>query len=86
MKKIIYILSLVVLMASCAKQQPLEQLNGNNNLYNAIVIPGSCVSTNVGITDPDKEEGHDDDGITDPDKEDDHDMEDKTKKKPKGKN
>ena len=65
MKKILYILFLLTLLASCTKYDLLQPVNGgagNNNPF--------------GITDPDKDGDHDTDsgGITDPDKDGDHDQ------------
>lgn len=81
MKKTIYISFILVLVASCSKQEPLEPTNTNNNLINAIVIDSYVnFKIDADITDPDKDgEYHDNDGITDPDKDEIHDQEDKPK-------
>lgn len=71
MKKLIYILLLGVILASCSKIEPLTPNAEDNTFRHEVKI--------ADITDPDKDDGHDGDGdlITDPDKEDDHDNEKK---------
>lgn len=75
MRKIIYILFLVVLVVSCTKDQPLTPTNQSfDNGRKEIKI--KCP---LGITDPDKDDKHDGDNIdiTDPDKDGDHDKDTK---------
>lgn len=65
MKKIIYILFLLTLLASCSKSDLLHPITN-----------GAGSGNPFDITDPDKDEDHDADsgGITDPDKDEDHDQ------------
>lgn len=68
MKKVLYILFLLSLLASCTKYDLLQP----------IMPKGSGAGNNnpIDITDPDKDDDHDTDagGITDPDKDGDHDQ------------
>lgn len=67
MKRVLYILFLLTLLASCTK----------SDLLQPIIKGAGAGNTNpIGITDPDKDSDHDTDsgGITDPDKDGDHDQ------------
>lgn len=68
MKKVLYILFLLSLLASCTKHDLLQPIVNSSS--------GAGNNNPIDITDPDKDDDHDTDagGITDPDKDGDHDQ------------